>query len=115
MDITVRESKEEQARRITVSYDFGAEVGDLVKLFGPEVVFNAAVDALSRDIRQIVRARLVAGDPDESIHEAVAKWKPGTRTNNQKVARLFKMLGQCSSADLREVQEILAGELPSAA
>lgn len=113
MEITVRESKDEKARRITVYFDFGKGVGDLVKLFGPDVVFHAAEDALTRDIREFVRPRLIAGDSDESIREAVANFKPGKRASNPKVAQVFKMLGKCSASDLEQLQAMLGGQLPS--
>jgi hypothetical protein len=108
--VKIRESKQEGARTITVIYEFGKEVDDLVRKFGPEVVFNAAVDALTRDIRAIVRARLKAGESDEQIQVFVDSWKPVSRVSNEKVSRLGKLLAKCTEEDMVQIRKFLASQ-----
>lgn len=70
-----------EGRSITVQYDFGDNLSEMVKLFGEAVVYNHALDnmviALQAKVRGAMKGtekREPASDPE--IVKMTAEWKP---------------------------------------
>lgn len=91
----------DQKEAISVNYNFGSNLVEMIKIFGEEIVFNKAADALVIDcqsnIRRIIKKGLenkVDGKPApkslaDIAKEAVAwaaQWKPSTATGVRKSA-----------------------------
>lgn len=92
--ITVKASRGEGARSITVEREFGNNVGEMVKIFGEEAVYAAAHATMTADLRKMVTTRLKANEPDEEIIAAVAAWKPPLRTGDPLLVRINKLMEQ---------------------
>lgn len=90
--ITVRESKGEGARSITVEYEFGRTLERLAKIIHEDTVFSAAVATFTADLRKMVRARLKAGESDQAILDAVKAWKPANKGGDPVVARINQLM-----------------------
>lgn len=98
MKVKVRESRKAGAEAIEVAYDFGDNLDGMVKKFGADAVYSAALESFKADLRKMIRPRLIAKEPDQQIHEAVKSWTPGPRSGDPTVARIHKLLDQLPGA-----------------
>ena len=101
--VKIRESRKEGARTIEVAYEFGNNLDTMVKRFGEDAVCSAALETFKSDLRKMVRARLVAKEPDEQIQASAKMWKPGARSGDPKIARIHKLLDQLPGAEQQAI------------
>jgi len=69
----------EKSRVIILDYKTGANLEELVALYGEQPVFDAAVDSIIISIQSNVRRYMKAGKSDQEIKDLVAAYKPGVR------------------------------------
>jgi len=76
-EVTAKEGKE--GTPLTVDYDFGESIDDMVDKFGDEVVFNNAKANMIVSLQGVIRTGLKAGKDAKEIKESAAAWVPGVR------------------------------------
>ncbi len=64
-------------RELTVSFDFGEGLADMVNKFGEPAVLSHAERQLVVSLQAFVRQGLETGMEDEAIAARVVDWKPG--------------------------------------
>lgn len=106
MEITAKDTKTEAS--ITVEYEFGETIAELVEKFGEEVVFNQARSSLVVALQGAIRTALKAGKTDDEINTLVSEWKPGIR--RQAKSPQDKIKEQLASMD-PEIRKALLKEL----
>lgn len=62
-----------------VTYDFGADLDEMVEKFGKEVVFSNARQSMKITAQAIMRRNLSKGKTQEEIQEVISSWKPGVQ------------------------------------
>jgi len=107
-----------QVRRIETEYDFGDSLADAVEKFGEEVVFSSFVASAKVDAQALIRRHLKSNVPavegisserphtDEEIAAALAKWKPGVKSERSAASATDKMealLGKMTDAQKLEM------------
>lgn len=99
-------------REVTVSYDFGDNLSEMVDLYGEDVSYNRAKASMVIDLQARLRAWMTdnldkegnvvskAKDDDEIIGLA-AEWKPGIKKISRKSPKekLLDMLKEMSPED----------------
>lgn len=111
MLIEVKESRKHGARIFTTHYTLGKTLEEIVEQFGEDVVYNAAKDSLTKDIRALVRVRLKAGESDEQIQAALVRWRPFTRSSNSNVSKFGRLLAECTAEEVAAIQEQMAAQV----
>ncbi|MCF8049492.1 MAG: hypothetical protein K9L19_18230 [Desulfarculaceae bacterium] len=111
MLIEVKESRKQGARTFTTHYTFGETLEEIVEQFGEDVVYNAAKDALTRDIRALVRVRLKASESDDQIHAALHGWRAFSRSSNPNVSKFGQLLAECTAEEVAAIQEQMAARV----
>lgn len=116
MKVVAKASQAEDARDLSVNFDFGGNLDAMVELFGAETVFQNAFAQMKIGIQAYLR-RLAQPDEDgnvktdEEIQALANKWVPGKKllqrkskldkatelldalTDDQKAALLAKLTG----------------------
>lgn len=113
---------ENPVRKIETEYDFGDNLADAVSKFGEEVVFSSFVAAAKVDAQALIRRHLKSNVPavegvsterpytDEEIVAALAKWKPGVKSERSATSVADKaeaLLGKMTEAQKAEFLEKL--------
>lgn len=78
VEVTAKAPKVE--KEATVNYNFGENLGEMVDLFGEDVVRNYAERQMTIQLQANIRRLLEAGQTPEQIQEAINRWKPGVIT-----------------------------------
>lgn len=108
------ESKD--ARSITLTYEFGANLDDAVAKFGAEVVYGAFVKAAKINLQAYIRRLMNSENPpdDAGIIAEVEKWKPGTRqprVGGDIVAKITAQLAKLPPEQRKEKAQALLEKL----
>lgn len=64
---------------ITLEYDFGDTLQDMVNNFGEQMVYDRALRSFKISFQSWVTAQLEAGKTEDQIKAEAAQWKPGQR------------------------------------
>lgn len=114
-------------RRIETEYDFGSSLADAVEKFGEEVVFSSFVASAKVDAQALIRRHLKSNVPavegvsaerpytDEEIVAALAKWKPGVKSEraaasvSDKAEALLGKMTDAQKAEFLAKLQALAG------
>ena len=72
-------AKKEGFEEVSITYDFGKNLDDMVEKFGAEVVATNARANMKITLQGIMRRYLAAGKTQEEIQTAVGEWKPGVQ------------------------------------
>ena len=100
----------EGAVPVTVEYEFGESLNELVEKYGEDVVFSRVKAALTIDLQSLIRRGISASKSQEEIQTMVAEWKPGVRSGVRKSPEAkIKDLLESIPEDQRA--ELLAGLL----
>ena len=85
---------------VTVEYDFGDNLQEMVKKFGEDVVYNRAKASFVIDLQAAIRRAIQAKKKPKQIQEELASWKPGLRQPGKSPAeKLRDMLAGKSDAE----------------
>lgn len=111
MQVSVKDPQSN--REITVDYEFGANLEDLITKFGEETVFASATADLKVGLQAFVRTRLRKAEDeymdDASIIAEAANWMPGARrVAADPMEKLKALLGKLS---LEQRAALLEGAL----
>jgi len=79
-------AKQKDGNEISVDFDFGNNLDEVVEKFGGDATFKAAIANLKVQVRGWLVAQHAAGQSPESIQASAAGWKP-----NQRKARATKL------------------------
>ena len=96
-DLTVSAKLADFDKVISVQYNFGADIEEMIELFGADVVYNKAMDSMVIDaqskLRRHLKAELVGDKKDgkkiplpKDIQELFADWKPAAGSKERKSA-----------------------------
>ena len=77
---------------VTIEYDFGDNLRELVAKFGEEVVYNRAKAAFIIDLQAAIRRHIQAGKKQKEIQKELANWKPGMKQPGKSPAQKLKEL-----------------------
>ncbi len=85
---------------VEVEYNFGANLGEAVELFGEDVVFNNAIGSLKVALQGFLRSQIDQKKTDEEITAAASTWKPGVRKQGKSPQqKLIEQLNAMSPED----------------
>jgi hypothetical protein len=111
-EFTVSESGQEGARKLVVSYDFGANLAEAVEKFGEDVVFSGFVADGKVSVQAVARGKMKKNKEDGSAYsdaeilEAVAAYKPGVKSDRGSAdpfAKLEKVVGKLNETQKAEL------------
>lgn len=98
VEISVRQEK--GAKPISVLFNIGENLAELVKQFGEATVFDNARSALVVALQGFTRTKLTGKKPIKpgaELQKAVDEWKPGKRAGSaDKIAKLKERLDKLS-------------------
>lgn len=102
--VSARLSKEKDPdqRTVSIDYNFGSNIDEAVEIFGADVVYQKAIDALVIDCQANIRRRIAKGETDEQIETALASWKPTLGSSGPRKSHAEKvsdMLGKLSAEE----------------
>lgn len=100
-------------KEAVVTYTFGETVEEMIELFGPEVVFSNARQAMKITAQSAMRRMLRSDTPEAEIQEKISAWKPGVqmeRTVDPVAAFKNKFVGMDQDAKKALIAE-LKGQL----
>jgi len=86
-DNTVSAKLKDDARIVSVQYDFGSNLDASRKLFGDEVVHNNFQAQAVISCQALIRRGIKAKKNDADIAKMVSEWKPGTKSIVRKSAQ----------------------------
>lgn len=72
-------AKKEGFEEVTITFDFGKNLDEMVEKFGAEVTFTNARANMKITLQSIIRRYLAAGKNESEIAALVADWKPGVQ------------------------------------
>lgn len=93
MSAPIEVTANKAGRSLTVSYDFGSSIQEMIEKFGEQVVMTNAVQAMKISLQARIRAAFDKGLDDQTIAADCASWKPGVqsqRTSDPVAAILSK-------------------------
>ena len=108
----VSENGQENARTLTIDYDFGASLEEAVEKFGADVVFSGFVADCKVSVQAAARAMMKKNKEDnssysdEEILARVAEFKPGVKSdrgNADPFAKIEKVVGKLTDAQKQEM------------
>jgi len=90
---------------VTVPYDFGANLQDMVSKFGEEVVFTNARQSMKITLQALIRRGIETGQPEDSIKAQAQAWIPGVQQERKSdpISLITQKWGQLSEADRKEM------------
>jgi hypothetical protein len=105
-----------------ISYDFGDNMGEMVKKFGDRIVYEHALDNMVIALQGMCRAKMKKQGKDRvadaTIIAAVKNWKPGGRVIDptKRVGRITrdvsKLDDKAKKALMAQLQRDLEGKKP---
>ena len=102
VEFTTSEGNADDARKLTVSFDFGATSARAVELFGEDVVYANYLRGARVTLQGFIRAQLSDVEKsDDDILAAVAEWKPGARSSRaaSKTSKAEKIIDQMTDEE----------------
>lgn len=101
----VKAKLKDQDAATVVNYNFGDNLEGMRALFGDEVVFNKALDALVIDCQSNVRRLIKKGKSQAEIQAEIDKWKPSTVSAVRKSAaeKVQDLVGQLTPDQKKEL------------
>jgi len=76
-EITAKKKIGDVEKVATIAYDFGANLAEMIKKFGEEVVFTNARGSFVITAQSAMRRYLEGGKSQEEVAGIMATWKPG--------------------------------------
>lgn len=112
MEVTGSQGRGAEAKKVTVNYEFGADMAASAKMFGDKVVYNAYMAKVVIDLQNLVRNGIKAGKTPEEIKVQAAAWKPGVKVSRGK-SKYEKTLANVQDLDEEQLAAVAkrAGEL----
>lgn len=93
-------AKRTDGRTVTVEYDFGDDIDQIIDKFGDKVVFNHARGSLTVALQGWMRLQLDNKKTPAEIKAAVKDWKPGIRRQGKTpIEKMRAQLGALSAED----------------
>lgn len=105
-------AKKEGYAEVTITFDFGKNLGELTGKFGDDVVFTNARANMKITLQGVMRRLLEAGKSQEEISEFCANWKPGMqmeRTVDPLAVARKAMAQMDDDAKQAFIEKLLAG------
>lgn len=101
IDVTAKKGE----NSVTVPYDFGANLDEMVEKFGKDVVFSNARQAMKITLQALIRRGIEAGKPDDAIVSEASAWIPGVQSERKSdpISLITAKWGQLSEEDRREM------------
>lgn len=106
-------AKKEGFDEVTITYDFGKDLDEMVAKFGGEVAFTNARANMKITLQSIMRRLLAAGKSSEEIAATCAEWKPGVQLERtvDPVSVARKAMSNMNEDEKQAfIQKLLAGE-----
>jgi len=98
-------------RSLAIEFDFGADLREMVSLFGENVVYNNAKGQIRVGVNAAVRRMLEAGVSDKEIKERMKAYRPGVVsrlgavvTTDAAVAHFESLSPEAQAAMLEKLQ-----------
>lgn len=70
-------AKKEGFDEVTINFDFGSNLDEMVEKFGSDVVFTNARANMKITLQGVIRRYIAAGKSADEIASVCADWKPG--------------------------------------
>jgi len=77
---------------VSVEYNFGDSLQDMVANFGEEVIQSRARASLVIDLQALIRRQINAKKSVKEIQQAVKEWKPGVKAAGKTPAEKLQAL-----------------------
>lgn len=98
-------AKRTDGRTVSVDYEFGDDIDEMIEKFGDKVVFNHARGSLTVALQGWMRLQLDNKKSPAEIKAAVKDWKPGIRRQGK--TPIEKMRAQLSSLSAEDRAALL--------
>lgn len=72
-------AKKEGFEEVTITYDFGKDLDEMVEKFGSEVTFTNARANMKITLQAAIRRFMQSGKTQDEIRELCSTWKPGVQ------------------------------------
>lgn len=110
-NVTAKLKDQEDKDAVTVTYDFGDTLKEMVANFGEEVVANRVHAAMVIDAQSLIRRGIKAGKTQKEIQAMINEWKPGVKQVNRKskAEKAQDLLSQLSPEDRAELLKAFKG------
>ena len=99
-------AKIKDGKPVTVSYDFGDNLKEMVSKFGDEVVYSNAKANMRISLQDLVRAGIKGEKKPKEITKDVTEWIPGVKKKGKSKAE--KLKDQVAELSPEEKKELLA-------
>ena len=105
--VSVKKEVEGELKTASISYDFGANVEEMIEKFKGDVVFTNARANMKITAQGAMRRYLVAGKSQDEITSLMASWIPGVALERT-VDPVALLMGKWGSMTDEEKKEVLA-------
>lgn len=105
-------AKKEGFEEVTVTYDFGKNLDEMVEKFGADITFTNARANMKITLQSLIRRYIAAGKTEEEIQSVVNDWKPGMqmeRTVDPLSAARKAMANMDEESKQAFIEKLLAG------
>lgn len=105
-------AKKEGYDEVTITFDFGKSLKELVAKFGEEVVFTNARANMKITLQGVIRRLIAAGKNQDEIATTLVDWKPGVqmeRTVDPLAVARKAMANMDDDQKQQFIQNLLAG------
>lgn len=97
---------------VTIAFDFGKNIDEMIEKFGADVVFTNARANMKITLQGVMRRLIEGGKTQDEIAAACADWKPGVQMERtvDPLAVARKAMSQMSDEDKQAfINKLLAG------
>jgi hypothetical protein len=107
MEVTARKKIDGEDKIVTINYDFGEDLDEMVEKYGKDVVFSNARASFIITLQAAMRRYMTGGRSQEEISELLSGWKPGVSLT-RRIDPVSALVSQWASFSPEKQKEILA-------